>query len=108
MSSPAFTVARRVRVNALASLGIGLVVVVLASLVLGSNPVPPAQVIRALLDPAADIDAVVWGSRVPRALLGLLVGICLGVAGAIIGAETTPRRRCWVNRYGERVCRYRR
>ncbi len=35
-------------------------------------------------------------------LAGAAIG---GVAGAVIGAETTPRRRCWINRYGERVCR---
>ena len=36
------------------------------------------------------------------ALAGAAIG---GVAGAVIGAETTPRRRCWVDAYGYTRCR---
>lgn len=88
MSSPAFPLARRARVDARALLGLALLLAVLGSLTLGSNPVPPGAVWQALLDPSTDADAVIWGSRVPRTLLGLLVGGCLGVAGALMQGQT--------------------
>jgi iron complex transport system permease protein len=31
---------------------------------------------------------IVWGSRVPRTVLGLMVGVCLGVAGAVMQGQT--------------------
>jgi len=58
------------------------------SLLLGSNRLPADAVLRALLDPARDTGAVVWGSRVPRTVLGVLVGLCLGVAGAVMQGQT--------------------
>ena len=63
-------------------------VVIAASLFFGSNPITPSTVIRALLDPASDADAIVWGSRLPRTVLGLLVGACLGIAGAVMQGQT--------------------
>ncbi|MBD8659420.1 iron ABC transporter permease [Frigoribacterium sp. CFBP 8754] len=65
-----------------------LVVVVAASLALGSAVLSPAAVVGALLDPARDVGAVVWGSRVPRTVLGLLVGASLGLAGAVMQGQT--------------------
>ncbi len=62
--------------------------VVVASLLLGSNLLPPATVAHALLDPSTDTDAIVWGSRVPRTVLGLLVGASLGIAGAVMQGQT--------------------
>lgn len=59
-----------------------------ASLFLGSNLLAPDAVLGALLDPALDTDAIVWGSRVPRTALGLLVGACLGIAGAVMQGQT--------------------
>ncbi|ROS61314.1 iron complex transport system permease protein [Frigoribacterium sp. PhB160] len=59
-----------------------------ASLVLGSNLLPPQTVAAALLDPARDVGSVVWGSRVPRTVLGLFVGACLGLAGAVMQGQT--------------------
>ena len=88
MVSAAFTVARPIRVNAPIALGCGLLLVVLASLALGSNPISPAEVLQALVDPAHDPDSVVWGSRVPRTLLGIVVGFCLGVAGVVMQGQT--------------------
>ncbi len=46
------------------------------------------------------------------AVIGGAVGAVVGgTTGAAIGANAEPRyrhaRRCWINRYGERVCRYR-
>jgi iron complex transport system permease protein len=66
----------------------GVAIVVVASLFLGSNPVSPAGILQGLLDPSTDTQAIVWGSRVPRTVLGLLVGGCLGLAGAVMQGQT--------------------
>lgn len=66
--------------------GVGAVLV--ASLLLGSNLLSPAAVVQALVDPLSDPDAIVWGSRVPRTVLGLLVGASLGIAGAVMQGQT--------------------
>ena len=66
----------------------GLLVVVTASLLLGSNPMAAGQILAVLFDPATDTDAIVWGSRVPRTVLGLVVGFALGVAGAVMQGQT--------------------
>lgn len=88
MSAPAFAAVRSIRLSATATLTLGLAVVLMASLALGSNPISPAQVVQALLDPASDVDSVVWGSRVQRTLLGIVVGFCLGVAGVVMQGQT--------------------
>lgn len=88
MSAPAFAAVRSIRLSATATLTLGLAVGLMASLALGSNPISPAQVVQALLDPASDVDSVVWGSRVPRTLLGIVVGFCLGVAGVVMQGQT--------------------
>lgn len=59
-----------------------------ASLMLGSNLISAGQVVQALIDPAVDLDAIVWGSRVPRTVLGIVVGFALGVAGAVMQGQT--------------------
>jgi iron complex transport system permease protein len=66
----------------------GIVLVVFSSLALGSNHLGLAAVIDRLLHPANDTGAIVWGSRVPRTLLGALVGACLGIAGAVMQGQT--------------------
>lgn len=72
----------------LASLGVLLVLCVL-SLAIGTRNVPPGEVIPALFgDGAPDVEALVWGSRMPRTLLALLVGVSLGLAGAVMQALT--------------------
>ncbi len=58
------------------------------SLLLGSNLLDAGTVLERLVDPTLDTDAVVWGSRVPRTVLGMLVGCCLGVAGAVMQGQT--------------------
>lgn len=88
MSSSALTTVRSVRLSASLVLCAGLMLVVLASLALGSNPISPLEVIGGLIDPAADAEGVVWGSRVPRTLLGLVVGFSLGVAGVVMQGQT--------------------
>ena len=63
----------------------------LASLALGAVSIPPSAVVGILLDHAgfdtgidftSQQDAVMWGIRLPRILLGGIVGAGLGVAGA--------------------------
>ena len=76
------------RVTVLVSLTAVLAGVVFASLMLGSNPISPVAVITGLLDPTQDVGNVVQGSRVPRTVLGLLVGLCLGIAGAVMQGQT--------------------
>lgn len=80
--------AGRQRALVLSSLAAVVVVTAIVSLVLGSNLISPAAVFTALADPTQDAGAVVWGSRVPRTVLGLLVGFCLGVAGAVMQGQT--------------------
>ena len=71
-------------------LGLGATVAAIAmvSLLLGSNLISPATVLRGLLDPSTDMYSIVWGSRVPRTALGLFVGFSLGVAGAVMQGQT--------------------
>lgn len=61
----------------------------LAALALGDRPIPPMQVLAALglggaADPASQM--IVAGLRLPRAVMALLVGAALGVAGAVTQA----------------------
>lgn len=50
---------------------------------------PPLRVFEALVDPGPTADhATVWDGRVPRTLLGLVAGMALGVAGALIQGLT--------------------
>ncbi|TIC86653.1 iron ABC transporter permease [Nocardioides sp. GY 10127] len=65
-----------------------VLLVTAASLALGSNHLGLGQVVTGLLHPAEDTGAIVWGSRVPRTVLGLLVGACLGLAGAVMQGQT--------------------
>ncbi|WP_417675219.1 FecCD family ABC transporter permease [Pseudodonghicola sp.] len=62
----------------------------LASLTIGSRPVPPAQVLAALwhFDPGNDLHLVVRELRLPRTLLAISAGAALGLAGAVIQAVT--------------------
>jgi iron complex transport system permease protein len=82
------TLLRSRRALAVGTLAAALLVVALASLMLGSNLISPVAVLTALFDPTQDTGAVVWGSRVPRTVLGVLVGVCLGIAGAVMQGQT--------------------
>ena len=90
MSTP--LVQRRVATRYLALGGglVALLAVLLASLAIGSRPVPPEVVVQALLghDVAAGDRRAVVELRVPRTVIGCAVGIALGVAGALIQAVT--------------------
>lgn len=62
-----------------------LLVCAVFSLGIGSLPLAPSQVVAALMAPAGDAaSSVVWSIRMPRVLLGVLVGGGLAVAGAAL------------------------
>jgi iron complex transport system permease protein len=70
-----------------------LVVAAVASLALGAFEIPPRSVVGILFDRAGiDLglpftpaqDAVLWQIRLPRTILGVLVGGALGIAGACL------------------------
>jgi iron complex transport system permease protein len=67
-----------------------LVCVVLASIAIGSRQIPLGTVLDALADPSAadDEHIVVRSLRVPRTVAGLLVGVALGLAGAVMQGVT--------------------
>ncbi|AJT43128.1 ABC transporter permease [Psychromicrobium lacuslunae] len=66
-----------------------LALIGLSSLLIGSGWVPFDRVWQVLLAPDDSMEStIVWDFRVPRTLLGLLVGSAMGVAGALIQALT--------------------
>lgn len=67
-----------------------LVIVLLASLALGTREIPLATVLDALTAPRpGDPDhAVILTQRVPRTIMGLLVGAALGMAGTLMQGLT--------------------
>ncbi|WP_329027361.1 FecCD family ABC transporter permease [Streptomyces sp. NBC_00690] len=75
-------------VGLLASLGV-LVLVCLASVAVGAKPIPIAAVWDGLFDSTGGEHGVLIREvRVPRTLLGLIVGVALGLAGAVMQALT--------------------
>lgn len=72
-----------------AGLAVLVPLVALASLAVGSNPLGPGEVWHALTTPTgAEGDIVVRTLRAPRTALGLVVGVCLGVAGVLMQGHT--------------------
>ncbi|MGR7003152.1 FecCD family ABC transporter permease [Yinghuangia aomiensis] len=65
-----------------------LAAAVLLSLALGARHLSVGEVWAGLTDPNAAGYAVVHDMRLPRTVLGLLVGLALGVAGAVMQAVT--------------------
>jgi iron complex transport system permease protein len=66
-----------------------LAIAVVASLAVGSRPLMPDTVWQALWHPHAGRDAIiVWQLRLPRTLVGAVVGAALGLAGALMQALT--------------------
>ena len=62
---------------------------VLASLMFGSSRLGPSQVLHALVHRRpGELDAIVYGVRIPRTVIGVVVGACLGVAGALMQGHT--------------------
>ncbi|GAA4768193.1 FecCD family ABC transporter permease [Microbacterium gilvum] len=84
MSRPAAARPRTVLLCALA-----LVAALLVSLAVGGRPTSPAEVVGALFAPTGtDADVTILGLRLPRTVLGLVVGACLGVAGVLAQGHT--------------------
>jgi iron complex transport system permease protein len=65
-----------------------LLAVCLLSLAIGALPLGPAAIWHGLTESASPAYPVVHGLRLPRTLLGLLAGLALGVAGALMQALT--------------------
>ncbi|MFC8505104.1 FecCD family ABC transporter permease [Streptomyces sp. NPDC057411] len=80
------------RVVATTAAAAALLLAILLSLAVGARAVPPATVVDALLHGATGPDAeVVRQLRVPRTLIGLMVGAALAVAGtALQGITRNP------------------
>ncbi|GAB3480358.1 FecCD family ABC transporter permease [Amycolatopsis cihanbeyliensis] len=80
---------RRRRLLGLAALAVALVVAAGFSLAFGARAIPLAGVWDALVRPTgSDADIVIRSLRVPRTLLGVLAGVALGVAGALMQGHT--------------------
>lgn len=68
---------------------LALLVLMVLSMVIGSTSIPPSVVWDALFHPSLDIDQfAIRDYRLPRTVTGLIVGIALGLAGALIQALT--------------------
>lgn len=70
-----------------------LVGIALLSLFVGARSISPAQILDALLhyDPANSDHLVVLTLRLPRTIAGILVGVALGLAGAVMqGVARNP------------------
>jgi len=89
------TAQQRLRGSALtrgAGLVLALAVLALAalsSLAIGARSIPPGDVVDALLHGGSSQDAAIVRSiRVPRTLLGIVVGVAIGIAGALMQGLT--------------------
>ncbi|MFE1801021.1 MULTISPECIES: FecCD family ABC transporter permease [unclassified Streptomyces] len=80
------------RIAALTAAALALLLAVLLSLTVGARPIPPSTVLDALLHNADTADAdVVRALRLPRTLIGLMVGAGLALAGtALQGITRNP------------------
>ncbi|MFT3860419.1 FecCD family ABC transporter permease [Micropruina sp.] len=88
-ASPAMPGLPARRTVGLAVLGVALVGAIAVSLAVGANLLPPAEVWRGLVHPSeADASIIVWTQRIPRTVVGIVVGAALGVSGALIQALT--------------------
>jgi iron complex transport system permease protein len=80
---------RRRRLIGLGVLLVLLVLAVLASIAFGTKAIPLSHVWSALWAPTGTEDDIVIRSlRIPRTALGVLVGVALGLAGALIQGHT--------------------
>ena len=78
------------RRTVLAGLVITLIGFAILSLFVGAQALPPAQVFGAIVgaDVPTEVALLVLELRVPRTILGILVGVCLDVAGTLMQALT--------------------
>jgi iron complex transport system permease protein len=79
----------RHRLLVLVGLFVALAVTIALSIAIGAKPVPPSEVWHALTAPTGtESDIVVRSLRIPRTAVGILAGIALGVAGALMQGHT--------------------
>ena len=91
MSAPlAHTSRSRQLAAGLALLALLLVAMVLASLAVGARAIPLGEVVNALFDPSMEGTnaTILRDLRIPRTILGLLVGAAIGLSGAIMQGVT--------------------
>jgi iron complex transport system permease protein len=79
----------RRRTGWMAAAAVALLLAVLLSLAVGSRAIPPDQVLDALLHGGTSRNAeVVRSLRVPRTVIGIMVGAALAVAGVVMQGVT--------------------
>ncbi|MBB6626629.1 iron ABC transporter permease [Nocardioides sp. KIGAM211] len=70
-------------------LGLGLLGALTLSLAVGSRSLAPGTVLDVLLHPdGSDASTIVHSLRLPRTVLAATVGLCLGIAGALMQGHT--------------------
>ncbi|WP_433243905.1 FecCD family ABC transporter permease [Streptosporangium sp. CA-135522] len=80
---------RRRRLLVAAGLLGALAVTIMLSVTIGAKPVPLSDVWHALTDPTGtENDIVIRSLRIPRTAVGVLAGVALGVAGALMQGHT--------------------
>jgi iron complex transport system permease protein len=81
---------RSLRALGLVGALVALVLVVLCSIAFGAKPIPFSTVIDALFhyDSTVNDHLIVRSLRLPRTIVGLMVGVALGVAGAVMQGVT--------------------
>lgn len=67
---------------------LALAVLLVASLALGSRLLAPGDVVAALFSDNGQAHTIVVDQRIPRTVLGLLVGVALGLSGALMQGMT--------------------
>lgn len=78
-------IARRRRLIVLAGVLVVMLAIAVTALALGAFTMSPADVWRTLWGGGSRVESyVVFQVRMPRLLMGLLVGACLGIAGALL------------------------
>jgi iron-siderophore transport system permease protein len=82
--------ATRNRIGALIALVVAVFLAVLLSLALGAQTLSAAEIWHAVADPdpGSPATAIVRDLRLPRTILGVLVGLALGAAGALMQGHT--------------------
>ncbi len=75
-------------ISVLLSLSILLVVVALVCISFGASPIPIREVVGALRDPErlGKVGTILWEIRLPRVLMGAIVGAALASAGVVFQA----------------------